>query len=178
MNITKLFALATLLPAGCGWRRTLRKELIPDGKEILMKGLKQCLLFPKFNCGCGLVTLALALAWPARGADPVLIGQWPGWPRGGPYAVAVNGNYAYVGVSGGLQVIDVSNPANPQRVGGYATNRWGSDGSDVAVSGNYAYVAATLEGLLVIDVSNPANPQRVGGYDNSGRAYVVAESGN
>ena len=48
-----------------------------------MKGLKQCLLFPKFNCGCALVTLALALAWPARAADPVLIGQGPGWPRGG-----------------------------------------------------------------------------------------------
>ena len=61
-----------------------------------MKGLKQCLLFPKTNCGCGLVTLVLALAWPAHGADPVLIGQWPGWPRGLAYGVAVSGNYAYV----------------------------------------------------------------------------------
>ncbi len=47
-----------------------------------MNCLKQCLLLPKFNCGCGLVALALALAWPAHGADPDLIGQWPGWPRG------------------------------------------------------------------------------------------------
>ena len=62
-----------------------------------MNCLKQCLLFPKVNCGCGLVTLVLALAWPAHGADPVLIGQWPGWPRGGlAYGVAVSGNYAYV----------------------------------------------------------------------------------
>ena len=38
----------------------------------------------------------------------------------------------------GLQVIDVSNPATPQRVGGYDTSgeAWG-----VAVSGNYAFVA-------------------------------------
>jgi hypothetical protein len=74
-----------------------------------------------------------------------------------------------------LHVIDVSNPANPQRVGGYDTSggAWG-----VAVSGNYAYVADYDAGLQVIDVSNPASPQRVGGYDTSGLAYGVAVSGN
>ena len=65
-----------------------------------MKSLKQSLLFPKTTCGCGLVTLALALAWPARGADPVLIGQWPGWERGPAYGVAVSGDYAYVADAG------------------------------------------------------------------------------
>ena len=61
-----------------------------------MKPLKQCLSFAKINGGCGLVTLALALAWPARGADLDLLGQWPGWPRGRAWGVAVSGNYAYV----------------------------------------------------------------------------------
>ena len=44
-------------------------------------------------------------------------------PAGLLMGVAVSGNYAYVadGVAG-LQVIDVSNPANPQRVGGYDTS--------------------------------------------------------
>ena len=44
----------------------------------------------------------------------------------------------------GLQVIDVSNPANPLRVGGYDTSgyAWG-----VAVVGNYAYVADGDAGL-------------------------------
>jgi hypothetical protein len=37
-----------------------------------------------------------------------------------------------------LQVIDVSDPANPQRVGGYDTS---GSARGVAVSGNYAYVA-------------------------------------
>ena len=126
----------------------LRKAFTPDRKQTFMKGLKQCLLFPKFNCGCGLVTLALALAWPARGADPVLIGQWPGWPRGAPYAVAVSGNYAYVAAkNAGLQVIDVSNPANPQRVGGYDTS---GSALGVAVSGNYAYVADGQWGVMIL----------------------------
>ncbi len=64
-------------------------------------------------------------------------------------------------------MIDVSNPANPQRVGGCDTS---GRASGVAVSGNYAYVADCGAGLQVIDVSNPANPQRVGGYDTSGDA--------
>ena len=72
-------------------------------------------------------------------------------------------------------MIDVSNPTNCVRVGGYKT-RYNTVG--VAVSGNYAYVADTYEGLQVIDVSNPANCVRVGANDNSGTAYGVAVSGN
>jgi hypothetical protein len=75
----------------------------------------------------------------------------------------------------GLQVIDVSNPANPQRVGGYYT---GGEAYGVVISGIYAYLADDTNGLQVIDISNPANPQRVGGYDTSGRALSVVLSGN
>jgi hypothetical protein len=64
-----------------------------------------------------------------------------------------------------LQVIDVSDPANPRRVGGYDTPGYALG---VAVSGNYAYVADYDAGLQVIDVSDPANPRRVGGYDTPG----------
>ena len=75
----------------------------------------------------------------------------------------------------GLQVIDISDPANPQRVGGYDT---AGHAYGVAVAGNYAYVADADAGLQVIDISNPANPQRVGGYDTAGTAYGVAVAGN
>ena len=124
---------------------------------------------------CGwLVTLLPAL--PAQAADPVLVGQWPGWQRGDANGVAVSGNYVYVTIGkAGLAVIDVSNPANPQRVGGCDTS---GSACGVAVSGNYAYVADDEAGLQVIDVSNPANPQRVGGYDTSGYARGVAVSGH
>jgi hypothetical protein len=80
--------------------------------------------------------------------------------------VAVSGHYAYVADGGaGLQVIDVSDPANPRRVGGYDTPGYAGG---VAVSGHYAYVADGDAGLQVIDVSDPANPRRVGGYDTPG----------
>ena len=61
-----------------------------------MKPVRQYLLFSKTSRGCGLVTLALTLAWVAQGADLELIGQWPGWPRVFANDVAVSGNYAYV----------------------------------------------------------------------------------
>jgi hypothetical protein len=81
-------------------------------------------------------------------------------------AVAVADNYAYVAESSvGLQVIDVSNPANPVHAGRYEFEGGGLH-RVVAVSGNYAYLADEDRhvGLQVIDVSNPANPVRVGGY--------------
>ena len=131
-----------------------------------MKTLKQYLSFSKTSRGCGLVTLALALASVAHGADLGLIGRWTGWmTEGWSRGVALSGTYAYVAdMSAGLQVIDVSNPANPRRVGGYDTS---GSAHGVAVSGSYAYVADERAGLHVIDVSNPANPQRAGGYDTS-----------
>ncbi|MBI2925577.1 MAG: hypothetical protein HYY24_07725, partial [Verrucomicrobia bacterium] len=78
---------------------------------------------------------------------------------------------------GALEVIDVSNPANPQRIGAYDTDgeAWG-----VAVSGNFAYVRAWA-GLQVIDVSDPANPRRVGGnsaFDSAFDASAVVVHGD
>jgi hypothetical protein len=116
--------------------------------------------------------------------DPVLGGSWsPSFPPGPAVAVAIQNGYAFVAVgSAGLAIIDVSNPSNPQRVGGYDTSGYASG---VAVSGNYAYVAERLwtgsnyvGSLQVIDVRNPANPQRVGGTVTGGSAIGVAVSGN
>ena len=101
-------------------------------------------------------------------------------------SLAVVGNYAYVAEGGwdvgageppgGLRIIDISNPALPQRVGSYDTD--GDPASDLVVSGHHAYVADGCYGLQVIDISNPANPRRLGGYDTSGQAQALALSGD
>ena len=84
-----------------------------------------------------------------------------GFDTSAALGVAVSGNYVYVADGGaGLLVIDVSNPANPQRVGGFDTS---GGAVKVAVSDGYAYLAQGDAGLLVIDVSDPAHPRRVGG---------------
>jgi hypothetical protein len=90
--------------------------------------------------------------------------------------VAVQGQYAYVALGeGGLVIVDVSDPANPVRVGGVDTS---GSAYGVTVSGNYAYVADGDAGLQMIDVSNPANPLRVGGYDTGWLAEGLAVVGN
>lgn len=67
-------------------------------------------------CACAVVLL-IALAGHA--ADPIWVGQWPGYMRGPATAVAISINYAYVACAeAGLQVIDIGDPANPVRVGG------------------------------------------------------------
>ncbi|MCD6338941.1 MAG: pre-peptidase C-terminal domain-containing protein, partial [Verrucomicrobia bacterium] len=109
------------------------------------------------------------------------VGQWR---RGPAWSVAVSGDYAYVAsLSAGLQVIDVSDPAHPVRVGSCETS---DDAVGVAVSGHYAYVAEEwwdeFDGsrgrLEVIDVSDPANPVRFGVCETGYRAQGVVVSGH
>jgi len=80
--------------------------------------------------------------------------------------VAVYGTTAYVAAmadmgvsgSGGLHIIDISNPAKPNILGSFVTP--GDRAFNVAVSGTTAFVAdANSENLQIIDVSNPAKPQ-------------------
>jgi hypothetical protein len=92
------------------------------------------------------------------------------------YEVAISGDYAYVANGlNGLQVIDISDPANPTYAGGYYTP-WIARA--VAISGDHAYVVDEDAGLQVIDISDPAAPAYAGGYDTPGIATDVAISGD
>ncbi len=82
---------------------------------------------------------------------------------GGPLnAVAVQGNYAYVGIGPSMDILDISNPGRPAVVGHMGLL------PDVvyriAVSGKYAYVANGYGGLRIVDISNPASPREIGFY--------------
>ncbi len=89
---------------------------------------------------------------------PHMLGAYP-LPLGGTiYAIAAQGNYAYVACGGsGLRVIDVNEPAAP-----HETGTWSSPVvvTDVAIQGDTAYVTTT-NGLYIIDVSNPSAPQEI-----------------
>ncbi len=58
--------------------------------------------------------------------------------------------------------------------------RWNNSGSanDVAVNGNYAYVADGLSGLRIIDISTPSLPVEVGFWDTDGYTLRVTTDGN
>jgi hypothetical protein len=86
--------------------------------------------------------------------------------------IALSGNYAYVAdYDSGLQIIDITDPANPIFAGSYDTP---GPARKVTLSGNYAYVT----GLQIIDITDPANPTFVGSYDTSEWAMGVTLSGN
>ena len=96
---------------------------------------------------------------------------------GGPtQAVAVQGNYAYVGVGLRLVVLDVSNPVTPTEVG--STTPFPYFVEDIVVSGTLAYVAAGGAGLRVVNIPTRTTPVEVGAWDSPGYAEGVAVAGN
>jgi hypothetical protein len=90
--------------------------------------------------------------------------------------LAVANGYLYVaGGTGGLHVVDISNPLSPYRVATVETP--GTDW-DVTVSGTRAYVSCLSLGLNIVDVSDPVSPQFVGNVDTPGSARGAAVAGN
>lgn len=90
------------------------------------------------------------------------VGQLGGAAQG----IAVQGNYAYLGVGPNLWVIDVSNPAQPTLVGQSAQLRGAIQG--VAINGAYVYatyIYGRSGGIAIVDVSNPQSPTVVGILD-------------
>ncbi len=104
---------------------------------------------------------------------PTLAGSYD--MSGYAYSVVVAGDKPFVAnAEYGLQVIDITDPANLVLAGGCDTP---SSAWDVAIAGNHAFVADDASGLQVIDITNPANPALVGSCD-TGNAYGVAVAGD
>ena len=100
-----------------------------------------------------------AAAQTAADAENV---EFVGHIGGSTEAVAVQGDYAYIGEGPRLTILDISDPASPTVVG--KTLPLPGIVQGVAIAGDYAYVAGG-GGLVVVDVSNPANPTEVGFYN-------------
>ena len=86
-------------------------------------------------------------------------------------AVAIQGDYAYLGIGPRLAVVDVRSPSTPLLLG--VTQPFDGLVEDVVVAGSYAYVAARSAGLIVVDIADPAKPQQTGFYDTPGEAAGV-----
>lgn len=90
--------------------------------------------------------------------------------------IEIAGDYAYVpGGLGGLNILDVSNPAMPVAVASYqiAECNWGRTYA-WTVDGSYAYGCGRECGIWILDVSDPAQPVGVGSYENVSKAYEHA----
>ncbi len=109
-------------------------------------------------------------------ANPQLAGSAP---EGQTKDLALSGHYTYLADGrAGLQVLDVSNRAQPVRVA-----QWTSPDSAEAlvVRGDWAYVADGRAGLQIVDISAPSNPRWVGerfDINSAGFAWGLAVAGN
>ena len=79
--------------------------------------------------------------------------------RSGVQDVRVEGQYAYFTHHGGLSVLNVSNPGNPQQIAEYKLS-WTLE--SFCLAGNLAYTVNGNAGLEIIDISNPARPALIG----------------
>jgi hypothetical protein len=91
-------------------------------------------------------------------------------------ALALQEDYAYMGVGPRLVVADVSDPARPSSVG--STEVLPCKLTDVAAVGDYAFLASGRGGLRVLDVSNAASPKEVGSFHGETAIATVTVAGN
>jgi len=95
-----------------------------------------------------------------------------------PVSAAVSGNLTVLATwATGVEIVDVSDPHEPVRLGGIDTDGYARD---VVVDGHYAYVADDMNGVQIIDIADPVSPVLVGGvgeHNLGSRAQAVAVSG-
>jgi hypothetical protein len=116
-------------------------------------------------------------------ATPVEVGSYsPPYGDGPCTTIAVAGNYVYTGGYYTLNILDVTNPAAPVRVGQ-------ASGLDMpggmVVAGAYAYVvdihdtgSGYLYRLLIFNVSNVTNPYLISGFTFISRVNDVDIAGS
>jgi hypothetical protein len=87
----------------------------------------------------------------------------------------VRDGFAYLTSEKGLEVFDVSDRLHPVEVACVPTPYVGSD---VAIAGDYAYVADLYAGILVVDIADPTHPFVAGGAGTYGAAGGLCIEGN
>lgn len=103
--------------------------------------------------------------------NPQVLGSLP--TTGAIDAIAVEGAWAYLGESGGLRVIDVSLPDQPEEVAFYPA----SQVRGVRLADNRAYLAFN-GGLIVLDMTTPQAPQELSVLDYNGIGADIALDGS
>ncbi len=88
----------------------------------------------------------------------------------------VSGSYLYVAAGNiGMEIINISNPTNPQLLSVFNTT---GIASDVMVNTNYAYVADSYNGMLILNVTNPAAPVYSSKFTGTGQILGVHVNNN
>ncbi|MEO0084853.1 MAG: hypothetical protein ABIJ94_03945, partial [candidate division WOR-3 bacterium] len=101
------------------------------------------------------------------------------WPFGPSYTVSADSlrNLIFVGSGGGIYLLDVSNPANPQKISEIYTRGFVWD-IFYDTTNQRLFVADGQCGLEIWNVADPRNPFKLGYYFTPNYAYGVYISGS
>ncbi len=117
----------------------------------------------------------------ANPQNPVLrrrvtsIGSATGLAARGDYLFLTTVNRS-VPANSQLEIFSIAaNPVSPQLVGRVPLPNYGWD---VAIAGDYAYIADDEVGIVTIDISDPTNPVYLGVMDTPGVAHGVSVAGD
>lgn len=97
--------------------------------------------------------------------------------QGEARAVTVQGNYAFIanGLNGGVTIIDVADPLNPEFVSSLPITGLAND---IYVSGNYCYIANGESGIALVNIANPNNPELLAETSTKGFACGIHPKDN
>jgi hypothetical protein len=119
----------------------------------------------------GTVTATTAFTYLSSvGQNMTMLGQI----GGSTYAVAAQGNYAYIGEGPTFKVLNVSTPSSPAPVGSLLLQGLIRH---ITIVGTRAYVAASDRGVYILNIATPSSPSFLGVYDTAGSARCVKVSG-
>lgn len=108
------------------------------------------------SSGAGVTLFSIADA-----ANPTPLSSLP-LPSPAPGEIVMNGSRSFFPHGDGVQLGDLSNPANPL-YGSYILNE--GPVTRVARSGHIAYLGTPERGLIVMNYADPANPVEIANYD-------------
>jgi len=109
----------------------------------------------------------------ASAGDPELVGQVT--VSGVPSDLDLAGDLAAVALPSGVELLDVSVPSTPRRVGAFQTR---TSVQGVRIRDGRAYLATAPEGLWIYEVSDPQQPRALGNPETGHSANAVRVVGN
>ncbi len=80
------------------------------------------------------------------------------------FDVQISGNLACVATGEGLQIVDISDLANPKALGKYRTS---GNAMTLAIAGHNVFIPAGDAGFKIIDITDPKNTSLAGSYPRS-----------
>jgi hypothetical protein len=140
---------------------TVARHARHTSKVNVMKRIVVSLRVEWICLALGIAGLAGGVTW-GGGIKPVMLGDWPGYPRVEAESIAISGSHAYVAARHHVQVVDLSASGGPQHVGGYSSLL---SGERVAMVDPTTCVMVGWHGLFILDVGDPTDPRRLGRYD-------------